>query len=237
MGRFIQGSKTFLYLAPLPLCKRTEPADQTIAIAAATSGDTSLTATTPLTADVAAYSSLAVTDSNTGASRFVYVSEDAFAGATTIQIGGLNFDIAAGNAVFTAKQFIANITETGFDLTSNSEEFYFINNQTSGFKDSTTVTGEWNFSVDAKLQSETPGHILLTNAAIDAINRDRECWGWLEYPLSDCVQGLGFTGNTVKKGVVCVMEYSESVPADNIVTVTATLDGRAAVDLTNFYNN
>ena len=237
MGRFIQGSDCFLYIATLPLCKRTMPVDQTIAVAAAASGATSLTATTALTSDLAAYSSLAVVDANTGENRLVYTTNDALAGATAIPIAGLNFDIAAGNATYTAKQFIANLTESGFDLTSNSEEFYFLNNQTSGFKDSTTVTGEWNFSVDAKLQQETAAHIILVNASIDAINRDRECFAWFEYPLSDCTQALGFTNNTAKTGVVCVMEYNESVPGDNIVTVTATLDGRGAVSLTNFYDN
>ena len=236
MGRFIQGSTCFLYLATLPLCKRTIPVDQTVAIGAATSGDTTLTATTALTDDIAAYSSLAVVDSTTGANRFVYTTQDAFAGDTSIAISGLNFDIAAGNAVYTAKQFIANLTESGFDLTANSEEFYFLNGQTSGFKDSTTVTGEWNFSVDAKLQQETPGHIILVRASIDAIERDRECYAWFEYPLSDCVNNLGFTNNTIKEGSVCVMEYAESVPGDNIVTVTATLDGRGAVSVTNFYD-
>lgn len=235
MGRFIQGSDCFLYLATLPLCKRGQPVDQTVAVDAATSGATSLTATTALTSDIAAYSPLAVAESGTGTSRLVYTTDDALAGATTIPIAGLNFDIDAGNAVYTAKQFIANLTESGFDLTSNSEEFYFLNNQTSGFKDSTTVTGEWNFSVDVKLQPETEAHIILVNAAIDAINRDRECFAWLEYPLSDCVQNLGFTNTTDKMGVVCVMEYNESVPGDNIVTVTATLDGRGAVTVANFY--
>ncbi|MDJ0723747.1 MAG: hypothetical protein QNJ38_01385 [Prochloraceae cyanobacterium] len=235
MGRFINGTTVDISIAPLVLCKRYVPTDQTIAVAAATANDPTITATAPLTADLAKFSTLTVDIS--GVTRYIYVDADVLAGGTNIPVKGMNFDLPAGNVEFIAKQPIANTTEASFELTANAQEFYFLNNQASSFKDETTVTGEWSVPITTNLQLETPAQNILGNASVDLILNDRECYMWLEYITSACVSSLGFTGKTTREGVICVMEYSESAPGDNIVTISATLSGRGAVTTSNFYDN
>ncbi len=242
MGRFINGTTVDIYIAPLVLCQRYVPVDQIIDVSAETAGATTLTATTPLANNLSRFSTLTVDIS--GVNRFIYVDADVLAGDTTIPVKGLNFDLPAGNVQFTAKQPIANTTEASFELTANSQEFYFLNNQAAdangngaSFKDETTTTGEWSIPITTNLQLETPAQNILGNASVDLIDNDREVYVWLEYPLSSCVQNLGFTTGTVRQGIACVMEYNESAPGDNIVTISATLAGRGAVTITNFYDN
>ncbi|MDJ0715753.1 MAG: hypothetical protein QNJ54_16230 [Prochloraceae cyanobacterium] len=234
MGRFIQGTKVRIFIAPLILCKRYVPADQTISVDAATSGANNIVATGGLTADLSRFSTLTTTIS--GVTRYLYVDADVFAGDTNIPIKGLNFDLPASTLNFTAKQPIANTTESGFELTANAQEFYFLNEQGGSFKDETTVTGEWSIPVTTNVQLETPSHVIMSNCAVDLIENDREVYVWIEYPPSSCVEGLGFTGRTSREGVACVMEYNEQVTGDNIVTVSATLSGRGAVTVGSFYD-
>lgn len=212
------GGNIKIYIAGLAQGATTAPTtlSETVTLSAAvTLNDTSITITAGLSELLPKGSILTFAD---GTNKSVIVSADAAAGATTINIIASPHATIAISSTATAnyKILLTGTTDVSPDISSNTEQSV-VHSDALGFQNKAVTSQNMTIPITANLLADDSGTNVLAEFAINAVTR--EVWFWVEEPAP----ALYTTGN-VTDGRALVTNYSKALPADGILTYTATLD-------------
>ncbi len=158
----------------------------------------------------------------------IYVGALAAATRPTIALASSGTLTRPTTGVPTNMYFLGGVTNASVSINDGEQEYYLLGN--GGFADSVKTTTRAQASVTSYFQKDLDGTSIDNTAydeAMDLILRGRS-----EKDLELYVEIFKHNGGTTYDLTCfagCVMNYSESYPADNLVEVTFDLMSRGAV--------
>lgn len=226
------GNKVKLYVALLPLGDRTEPTTIT-GIATQNTGIANNATEVNLSSalggqGIAAGTPLTFTNGS-GASRKVYLSEDAKAGDTVLQIETMQGGAISGvcTATYTPKMRLLGGTQAGAQIGAERQQTQVFEDDL-GYQDGVVTSQTWSIPWTANLLADDDAYRRIFYAATNAVE-GREVYVWQEDPPP-----AGSTVGDGLKGACIVENFNKEFPANGILTFTTTFQGQGSPAITRY---
>ena len=133
-----------------------------------------------------------------------------------------------GTGVPTDMKFLGGVTNASVSINDGEQEYYLLGN--GGFADSVKTTTRAQASITSYFQKDLDGSTLSSTGYDEALELIMRCR--TEKDLELYVEIFKHNGGQTYDltcFAACVMNYSESYPADNLVEVTFDLMSRGAI--------
>ena len=143
---------------------------------------------------------------------------------------GATFTVSGAPTLYTLQA--ATTATVAFN--DGNTEFYLLGG--GGFSDSVIVTSQATASITSYFQKDVDGTVFIPNSFDEAFQVVAESrYNKAHEVYVEINKQLGVSGNTYYYDrvafVACVMNYSESYPADNLVEVTFDLTSRGRIGI------
>ena len=155
----------------------------------------------------------------------IYVG--AVSGASRPRVASTGGNVTVSGAP--TMKYLAGVTDATVSINDGEQEYYLLGN--GGFADSVIVTTRAQASVTSYFQRDLDGSTIQATGfdeAMDVILTSRYDKNYEVFVQIYKLIGGSFTYDTTAFAA-CVMNYSESYPADNLVQVTFDLMSRGPV--------
>jgi len=227
---FVIGNKTKLFFSVMPdslIDNPVAPANVTITNSAAVSANATTIPVTALTGPVPAGTPLKFVKAGNPDVK-IYTTASAVAGATSITVEPVSAGIAiTSQAVYTALLLLVGGTTSDESISANETETTVYGDEL-GYSTGRVTSASWSISYSFNVLPADDGYFRLSYAARNAVN------GVLGFIRKEDQAPAGYTVGESISGLVAVVDFTKTLPADGIISASCSFRGRGAPTISHY---